>query len=73
MSDAVKVMEQDRYIKASRAIRLSTASHTGVEVPFSEPHTLNRADRDNNYRLRGYGSECVLHPCDGNHIYTYKI
>lgn len=73
MSDAVKVSEMDRYIKLSRAIRLTTASHTGLEVPFSEPHTLNRADCDNNYRLRGYGSECVLHPCDGHNIYTYKI
>lgn len=73
MTESIKIMEVDRYIKASRAIRLTTASHTGLEVPFSEHHTLNRADRDTNYRLRGYGSECVLHPCDGNHIYNYTI
>ena len=73
MTESIKIMEADRYIKASRAIRLTTASHTGLEVPFSEHHTLNRADRDTNYRLRGYGSECVLHPCDGNHIYNYTI
>lgn len=57
---------------AAMAVTLTMASHTVMDAPYYGKRA-NCADRGNNFRLRGYGSECVLHPCDGENIYTYKI
>lgn len=67
-----EVLDEMYWKRAEMAVTLTRASHTGMDVPYYGKRA-NRADRGNNFRLRGYGFECVLHPCDGNHIYNYTI
>lgn len=66
------VLNERYWEVVAMAVTLTRASHTGMEAPYYGKRA-NRSDRGNNFRLRGYGFECVLHPCDGETIYNYKI